>query len=86
MKARRAPKCPQISQISQKKQGFFLLAKAIHYKYRKNRKNNKCNKIQHLEDVQGKEGPGMSANIAKVTRIFLASKKHSLQISQKWQE
>ena len=66
--------------------GFFLLAKTIHYKYRKNGKNNKCNKIQDLRLDEGKEGPEMSANIAKVTRTFLASKKHSLQISQKSQE
>ena len=31
------------------------------------------NKIQDLEEVEGKKGPEMSANIAKVTRIFLAS-------------
>ena len=49
-------------------------------------KNNKCNKIQQLDEVKGKEGLGISANIAKVTRIFLASKNHSLQISQKSQE
>ena len=45
--------------------------------------------MQDLEEVLGKEGPGMSANIAniaKVTRIFLASNNHSLQISQKSQE
>ena len=66
----KAPKCPQ---ISQKQQGFFMLAKNIHYKYRKNRKNNKCYKIQDLEEHEGKKSPEMSANIAKVTRIFLAS-------------
>ena len=45
----------------------------ITYKYRKNRKNNKCNKIQDLEREKAKKGPEKSANIAKVTRIFLAS-------------
>ena len=55
-----------------------MLAKSIHYKYRnykyrKNRKNNKCNKIQDVGKDEGKNGPEMSANIAKVTRIFLAS-------------
>ena len=43
------------------------------YKYRKNRKSNKCNKIQGLEREEIKEGPEMSVNIAKVTKIFLAS-------------
>ena len=63
-----------------------MLAESIHYKYRKNRKDNKCNKFQDLEEDEGKKGLEMSANIAKVTRIFLASKKHSLQILQKSQE
>ena len=42
-------------------------------KYRKNRKNNKSNKNQDLEKKEAKKDPEMSANIAKVTRIFLAS-------------
>ena len=42
--------------------------------------------MQDLGEDKGKKGPEMSANIAKVTRIFLASKSHSLQISQKSQE
>ena len=89
MKARRAPKCPQISLLSANSLGFSLLAKTVHYKYRKNRKNNRCNKIQDLEEVEGKNGPEMSANIAniaRVTTILLASKYRSLQISQKSQE
>ena len=43
------------------------------YKYRKNRKSNKCNKIQGLEREEINEGPEMSVNIAKVTKIFLAT-------------
>ena len=38
--------------------------------------NNKCIKIPDLERKEAKNGPEMSANIAKVakvTRIFLAS-------------
>ena len=42
-------------------------------KYRNNRKNNKCNKILDLEKEEIKKGPEMSANIAKVTRIFLGN-------------
>ena len=52
---------------------IFLLAKNTHSKYRKNRKNNKFNKILVLEKKEPKKGPEMSANIAKITRIFLAS-------------
>ena len=40
-KPRRALKCPQTSQKSQKQQGFFLLAENTHDKYRKNKKSNK---------------------------------------------
>ena len=47
-----------------------MLAENTHDKYRK---NNKCNNIQDLESKEAKNGPEMSANIAKVTRIFLAS-------------
>ena len=36
-------------------------------------KNNKCNNIQDLKSKEAKKGPEMSANIAKVTSIFLAS-------------
>ena len=50
-----------------------MLAENTLDKYRKNRKNNKCNNIQDLESKEAKKGPEMSANIAKVTRIFLAS-------------
>ena len=39
----------------------------------KNRKSNKCNEIQGLEREEIKEGPEMSENIAKVTKIFLAN-------------
>ena len=46
------------------------LCKKITYKYRK---NNKSNKNQDLEKKEAKKDPEMSANIAKVTRIFLAS-------------
>ena len=49
-----------ISQISQKEQGFFLLNKIIHYKYRKNRKNNKCNQTQDLQENEDKKGPEIS--------------------------
>ena len=56
------------------------------YKYRKNRKSNKCNKIQGLVREEIKDGPEMSVNIAKVTKIFLASQKLPSQISQKWKE
>ena len=49
------------------------LCKKVTYKYRKNRKNNKSNKNQDLEKKETKKDPEMSANIAKVTRIFLAS-------------
>ena len=44
--------------------------KLVTYKYRKNRKNNKSNKNQDLETKEAKKNPEMSANIAKVTRIF----------------
>ena len=49
-----------------------MLAKNNHDKYRKN-KTNKCNNIEDLESKEAKKGPEMSPNIAKVTRIFLAS-------------
>ena len=52
---------------------FPCQEKRLSNKYRKNRKNNKCKKIQDVEKDEGKKGPEMSANIAKVTRIFLAS-------------
>ena len=42
-------------------------------KYRKNRKNNKRDKIADLQSKEAKKGPEMAANIAKVTRVFLAS-------------
>ena len=42
-------------------------------KYRKYRKNTKCNKIPDLQRKEAKKGPEMSANIAKVTRIFHAT-------------
>ena len=48
------------------------LCQKITKKYRKNRKNNKSSKNQDLEKKEAKKGPEMSANIAKVTRIFLA--------------
>ena len=47
-----------------------MLAKNNRDKYRK---NNKFNKILVLEKEEAKRGSKMSANIAKVTRIFLAS-------------
>ena len=49
------------------------LCQKITYKYRKNRKNNKSNKNEDFEREEAKKGPETSANIAKVTRIFLAS-------------
>ena len=49
------------------------VCKKITYKYRKNRKNYKSSKNQYLEKKETKKDPKMSANIAKVTRIFLAS-------------
>ena len=36
-------------------------------------KNNKGNNIQDLKKDADRKGPEMSANIAKVTKIFLAS-------------
>ena len=59
-----------------------MLAENTRDKYRKNRiyrKNTKCNKIPELQRKEGKKGPEMSVNIAKiakVTKIFLASLKH----------
>ena len=50
-----------------------MLAKNTHDKCRENRKNNKSNKNQDLEREKAKKGREMSANIAKVTRIFHAS-------------
>ena len=50
-----------------------MLAKNTHDKYRKYRKNNKCNKIPDLGRKEAKKGREMSANIAKITRIFVAS-------------
>ena len=49
------------------------LCEKITKKYRKNRENNKSNKNQDLERKEAKKDPEMSANIAKVTRIFLTS-------------
>ena len=49
------------------------LCPKITNKYRKNRKNNRSNKNQDLEEKEAKKDPEMSANIAKITRIFLAS-------------
>ena len=49
------------------------LCQKITYKYHKNRKNNKSNKNQDLKNREAKKDPEMSAKIAKVTRIFLAS-------------
>ena len=49
------------------------LFQKITYKYRKNRKINKSNKNQDLEKKEAKKDPEISAKIAKVTRIFLAS-------------
>ena len=46
------------------------LCQKITYKYRK---NNKSNKNQDLEKKETKKDPEMSANIANITRIFLAS-------------
>ena len=43
-----------------------MLAENTHDKHRKYRKNNKCNNIQDLESKEAKNGPEMSANIAKV--------------------
>ena len=47
-----------------------MLAENTRDKYRK---NNKSKKNQDLETEEAKKGPEMSAKIAKVTRIFLAS-------------
>ena len=49
------------------------LCKKITYKCHKNRKNNKCNKIQDLEREKAKNGAEKSANVAKITRMFLAT-------------
>ena len=38
-----------------------------------NRKNNKCNKIQDLEREKAEKDPEKSANVAKITKIFLAT-------------
>ena len=65
-KPRRAPKCPQ---ISQKEQGFFLLAKNTHDKYRKNKK---CNKIPDLEKKKRtQEG---SRNVRKCRKNLKSNK------------
>ena len=61
------------SQLSQKKIIEKKLCEKITKKYRKNRKNNKSNKNQDLEKKEAKKDPEMSANIAKLTRMFLAS-------------
>ena len=56
-----------------------MRAKDTRDKYRKNCKNNKFGKILELEKEETKKGPEMSANMAKiekVTRIFLAWRKH----------
>ena len=66
-KKKEAKKDPEISQVSRI---FFLLAKNTRDKYRKNKKSNKN---QDLETEEAKMGPEMSANIAKVTRIFHVS-------------
>ena len=55
-----------------------MLPKNAHDKYRKNRKNNEFNKNQDLESKEAKKCPEMSANIAKVTRNFLAIQKHEV--------
>ena len=44
-KLRRATKCPQVSQKSQKQKGFCLLTKNPGHKYRRNRKKNKITEI-----------------------------------------
>ena len=46
------------------------LCQKITYRYRKNGKNNKSTKKQDLIRREAKKNPEMSANIAKVTRIF----------------
>ena len=51
-----------------------MLAKNACDKYRKNRQNNKRNKILDLKKEETKKGSDMSANIAKVTRIFHGTK------------
>ena len=51
-----------------------MLAKNACDKYRKNRQNNKRNKILDLKKEETKKGSEMSANIAKVTRIFHGTK------------
>ena len=50
-----------------------MLAKSSRHKYRKNRKNNKYHKIHDFGKEEAKRDPEMSANTAKVTRIFHAS-------------
>ena len=44
---------------------------------RKNGKNNKSKKNQDLETEEATKGPEMSANIAKVTRIFFLLAKNT---------
>ena len=51
-----------------------MLAKNACDKYRKNRQNNKRNKILDLKKEETNKGSEMSANIAKVTRIFHGTK------------
>ena len=51
-----------------------MLAKNACDKYRKNRQNNKRNKILDLKKEETKKGSELSANIAKVTRIFHGTK------------
>ena len=50
-----------------------MLAKNTYDKYGKNHKNNKFNKILDLEKEEPKKDHEMSAKIANIIRIFLAS-------------
>ena len=50
-----------------------MLGESLRYQYRENHKNNKINEIQDLEKEEAEKGLEKCTNIAKLTRIFLAS-------------
>ena len=71
--------CPKTKQKKLFIRSFTSFLQYTPYPFRsrdKYRKNNKFNKNQDLQNKEAKKGPEMYsniANIAKVTRIFLAS-------------
>ena len=57
-----------------------MLAKNTLYKYRK---NSRYNKIHDFGKEETTRAPEMSANIAKITRIFLLTKTHFTNIASR---